>query len=95
MKNDFANFVNKTDFYNKRINSNKAKHTFVKNEFKKWKTFESSLFIGQSYFDYDQSQNYLVFQPIYNYFKTIGNKDNILASNSKACLKKVLSPYYI
>ena len=35
MKNDFANFVNKTDFYNKRINSNKTKHIFVKNELKK------------------------------------------------------------
>ena len=37
-KNDFANFVNKTDFdnkllsFNKRINSNKRKHVLVVNE---------------------------------------------------------------
>ena len=29
------------------------------------KTFDSSLFIGQSYFNNDGSQNYLIFQPIY------------------------------
>ena len=37
-KSDIANFVNKTDFdnkllsFNKRINSNKAKHVLVENE---------------------------------------------------------------
>ena len=33
------------------------------------KTFDSGYFIGKSYFEEDGIQNYLVFQPIYRYFK--------------------------
>ena len=32
-------------------------------------TYESRLFIGQNYFSNDGSQNFLIFQPIYNTFK--------------------------
>ena len=32
---------------------------------KKLRTFDSSLFIGQSYFNNDEAQPYLIFQPIY------------------------------
>ena len=45
-KNDIANFVKKTDFddtlkeLNKKITSNKTKHVFIKNEFKKLQTFD-------------------------------------------------------
>ena len=55
-KNDF-NFVKKTDFddklknLNKKITSNKAKHVLVENELKKLQTFDSSLFIVQSFFN--------------------------------------------
>ena len=54
-KNDIANFVKKTGFddklknLNKKITFNKTKHALVENEFKKLQTFDSSLFIGQSY----------------------------------------------
>ena len=65
-KNDFTDFVKKTYFddkikkLNKNIPSNKTKHV-VEN---KLQTFDSSLFIGQSYFGNDQLQNFLLFQPI-------------------------------
>ena len=38
---------------------------------KKLKTFDSSYFIGKSHFDEDNTQNHLVFQPMYRYFKFI------------------------
>ena len=41
----------------------------VQNELNQLKTFKSSYFIGNSHFDEDGTQNYLVFQPIYRYFK--------------------------
>ena len=38
---------------------------------KKLKTFDSSYFIGKSHFEEDGTQNYLVFQPMYRYFKWV------------------------
>ena len=38
---------------------------------KKLKTFDSSYFIDKSHFEEEGTQNYLVFQPMYRYFKTI------------------------
>ena len=35
----------------------------------KLKTFDLSFFIGKNYFEEDGAQNYLVFQPMYKYFK--------------------------
>ena len=71
-----ANFLKKTDFddklkhLNKKVTSNKTKHLLTENEFKKLQTFDSSLFIGQSYFNNDGSQNYLIFPPIYKAITT-------------------------
>ena len=53
------------------MTSNKTKHLFVENELKKLKTFDSSYFIGKSHFEEDGTKNWLVFQPIYRYFKQI------------------------
>ena len=78
-----ANLITKTDFdtklirLNNRINSNKTKHLLAENELKKLQTFDSSYFRGKNYFEEDGTQNYLVFQPMYKYFKNIGNTDNI------------------
>ena len=72
-----ANFLTKTDYnakltsFNKKITSNKTKHLIVENELKKLKTFDSSYFIGKSHFEEDGTQNYLVFQPMYRYFKWV------------------------
>ena len=41
----------------------------VKNQLNNLKTFDSSYFIGKSHFEEDGTQNYLVFQPMYRYFK--------------------------
>ena len=69
--------MTKTDFDNnlqilsKRITSNKSKYLLVENELKKLKAFYLSYFKGKSHFEEDGTQNYLVFQPIYRYFKKI------------------------
>ena len=78
-----ANLVTKTDFddklshRNRKITSNKTKHVLVGNELKKLKTFDLSYFIGKSHFEEDGTQYYLVFQPLFRYFK-IGNSDYVL-----------------
>ena len=75
-KSDIANFVKKTDFddkqknLNTKVRSNKAKHLLVENEFEKLQTFDSNLFIGQSYFNNDGAQLYLIFQSIYKTIST-------------------------
>ena len=52
------------------------KHLLVENEFKKLKTLDSSYSIGKSHFDEDDTQNYLVFQPVYRYFKQVAGVGN-------------------
>ena len=77
-----ANLIPKADFdaelssLNRKITSNKTKHLLVENELKKLKTFDSSYFIGKSHFEEDGTQNYLVFQPMYRYFKIIAGVGN-------------------
>ena len=71
-----ANLITKTDFdafelwnLNKTITQNKTKHLLVENELNKLKTFDFGYFNGKSHFEEDGTQNYLIFQPIYRYFK--------------------------
>ena len=77
-----ANLITKTDFdaklssLNRKITQNKSKHLLVENELNKLKTFDSSYFIGKSHFEEDGTQNYLVFQPMYRYFKIIAGVGN-------------------
>ena len=85
-----VNLVNKTDFddklkiLNRKITWNKTKYVLVKNEFKKLETFDSSLFIGQSYFSNDGVQLYLIFQPIYKTITTFSSlKDTFSEWESK------------
>ena len=54
---------------NRKITKNKSKYLLIENELNKLKTFDSSYFIGKSHFEEDGTQNYLVFQPIFRYFK--------------------------
>ena len=56
--------------------ANKTKHLLVENEFKKLKIFHSIYFRGKSHFEEDDTQNYLVFQPIQRYFKRVAGVDN-------------------
>ena len=70
-----ANLITKTDFHpklsnlNRKITQNKSKHLLVENELNKLKTIDSGYFTEKSRFEEDSTQNYLVFQPIFRYFK--------------------------
>ena len=83
-KSQFDNLVNKTDYddklkkLNEQITSNKTKHVLVENERKKLRTFDSSLFVGQSYFNNDGAQLYLIFQPIFKTVTTFSGLPNII-----------------
>ena len=53
----------------RKVTSNKREHVLAENELKKLKTFDSSYFTGKSHFEENGTQIYLVFQPMYRYFK--------------------------
>ena len=84
-----ANLVTKTDFevklssLHKRVTTNKTKHLLAENELKKLKTFDLSYFIGKNHFEEDDTQKYLVFQPLKKYFKVIVNTKYISSWKSK------------
>ena len=59
---------------------------------KKLKTFDSGYFILKSYFGEDGTQNYLVFQPMYRYFKIITNTDYISSWKSKGLSDEIFKP---
>ena len=77
---------------NRKITQNKTKHLLVEIELNKLKTFDSSYFIGKSHFEEDGTQNYLVFQPMYRYFKMITNTDYISSWKSKGLSAKSIKP---
>ena len=80
-----VNLITKTDFdaklssLNRKITSNKAKHLLIENELNKLKVLDLSYFHRKSNFGEDGAQNYLVFQPIYKYFRLITSTSNILS----------------
>ena len=93
-----ANLLTKTDFDaklpspNRKILQNKSKHLLVESELNKLKTFDSSYFNSQSYFEEDGRPNYLVFQPINKYFKLNGNTLHILSCQSKGLSSESITP---
>ena len=58
----------------------------------KLKTFDSGYFIGKSHFGEDGTQNHLVFQPVYRYFKMITNADYISSRKSKGLSAESFKP---
>ena len=65
-----------------RVTSNKSKDLLVENELKKLEKFDAAYFRDKNYFDgADGTQNYLVFQPMYKYFKTSAKGSNIYISS--------------
>ena len=92
-----ANLVTKTNFdaklsgLNRKITQNKTKHLLVENELNKLKTFNLGYFIGKSHFEENGAQNYLIFQPLYRYFKVVANTDYVSLWKSKDYLMKVLN----
>ena len=93
-----ANLLTKTDFHaklpslNRKILQNKSKHLLVESELNKLKTFDSSYFNSQSYFEEDCRPNYLVFQPINKYFKLNGNTLHILSWQPKGLSSESITP---
>ena len=43
----------------------------VENELRRLQKFDAAYFRGKSHFEEDGTQNYLVFQPLYRYFRRI------------------------
>ena len=90
--------ITKTDFdaklssLNRKITVNKSKNLLVGNELNKLKTFDSSYFIGESHFEEDGTQNYLVFQPLNKYFKVITNTDYVSSWKSKGLSAETIKP---
>ena len=93
-----THLVKKTDFdgklssLNKRVSTNKTKHLLVKNELKKLKAFDLSYFTGNSHFEEDGAQNYLVFQPLNKYFKVITNPNYVSSWKSKGLSDETIKP---
>ena len=56
------------------------------------KTFDSGYFIEKSHFGEDDTQNYLVFQPMYRYFKIITTTDYISSWKSKGLSGESIKP---
>ena len=76
-----ANLITKTDFDTKLSSLNKK---ITQNK--------TSYFIGKSHFEEDDTQNYLVFQPINKYFKVITNTDYISSWKSKGLSAESIKP---
>ena len=80
-----ANVITKRNF--------DAKIVEIENNINKFKTFDSSYFRGKSHFEEDDVQNYLVFQPIPRYCKTLPNTTNDIASwKSKGLSTETIKP---
>ena len=90
-KVDIVDFVKETDFddkpknLDKKVTLSKSKHVPVENELKKIQdkieksqTYDSSLFIGQSYFFNDGAQLYLIFQTLYYTVKRLSSTEKIV-----------------
>ena len=60
---------------------------------KKSETFDSIYFRDKSHFEDNGTQNYLVFETAYRYFKTVSiNDSNILSWKSKALSDEIIKP---
>ena len=88
-----THFDAKLSSLNKKTTQNKTKYLLVEIELNKLKTFDSGYFIRKSHFEEDGTQNYLVFQPMYRYFK-FGNSDYVLSCKSKGLSNESITPPY-
>ena len=77
------------------LTSNKTKLLLADNELKKPKTFDSSYFISKIHLEEDGTQNYLVFHPMYRYFKRVVNSDYILSWKSKGLSEENITPPFV
>ena len=85
---DISSLVSKSD-HNTKI-------TEVENKVNKLETFDFSYFRGKNYFDEDGTQNYLIFQPIYRYFKlnsVVNATDRVLPWQFKGLSNESIKPF--
>ena len=87
-----TNFDNTVSSLDSKVAKNKTKNESIENEFKKLKTFDLRCFIGESHFEEDGAQNYLVFQSVHRYFK-ITNTKYISSWKSKGLSDETITPY--
>ena len=76
----------------KKLTQRKQKNYSLKNELKKLQPFDSICFRGKSHFEKDVTQSYLVFHPIYRYFKRVSGVERLIIfifGNLKNCLMKI------
>ena len=64
----------------------------VENEHRKLQKFDAGSFRDKNHFEEYGTQNYLVFQPVYKYFKTINSIGNISGWKSKGLSKSIKTP---
>ena len=76
-----ADFVTKLQSLNKKITSNKTEHLLVETELNKLEKFDATYFKGKHYFDGDDTQNYLVFEPMHKYIKAFVENNSTFISS--------------
>ena len=90
--------ITKTDFdaklssLNRKITSNKTRPLLIENELNQLNVFDLSYFRGKSHFGEDGTQKYLVYQPMYRYFRLMTNTSNILSWQSKGLPNESITP---
>ena len=68
-ESDISGFINNSDLEKKiTTQATKAELKSEQDKIKKLQPFDSSYFRSKSHFEDDETQNYLVFQPIYRFF---------------------------
>ena len=68
---------------------------FVENELKTLKKLDVSLFIGQSYFNNDGAQLFLIFQPYFKIITTLSNLPEMISKReSKGLSNENIKPLY-
>ena len=70
-----------------------AKIIELENNIKNLQAFDSSYFRSKSHFEEDGAQNYLIFQPIIRYFRTMANTKIISSWKSKGLSDETITPY--
>ena len=70
----------------------KAELKAEQNKTIKLQEFDSSYFRAKSHCEDDGTQNCLVFQAIYIYFKNIGNTDNVSEWKCKGLSHEIINP---
>ena len=87
-------FINNTDLDEKiKTLATKAELKAEQDKKVKLQKYDSSIFIGQSYFVYNGAQNYLIFQRLYYILKRLTGTGKIVSWKSK-CLpsERIITP---